>query len=219
MSALALRARKQFYRGRRPGFRLDVELEAPPGFTVLFGPSGSGKSTVLDCVAGLLAPDAGRVAANGEALFDSAARIDLPPARRRVGYVFQQLALFPHMTAEENVGYGLLDVAAEERRARVHAILESFGIAELARQRPDEISGGQRQRVALARAVVTNPRVLLLDEPLTGLDDATKEKLLADLRRWNAAHRVPVLYVTHDRDEVRAIGERVVRLRDGRIED
>ncbi|MDP9267030.1 MAG: ATP-binding cassette domain-containing protein [Acidobacteriota bacterium] len=218
---LRVRVRKQLFRARRPGFLLDVDLVALPGFTVLFGPSGAGKSTLLDCVAGLLTPDEGEITIAGVPLFHSRTRTDVPTERRRAGYVVQDLALFPHLTAEQNVAYGL-DAMGDglpraERRQRVAAMLASFGIAELARQRPEEISGGQRQRVALARALVTEPRVLLLDEPLSGLDDATKGKIVADLRAWNERRSIPVLYVTHDRDEVAAIGGRLLPLQDGRL--
>ncbi|PYX23572.1 MAG: hypothetical protein DMG87_05340 [Acidobacteria bacterium] len=136
---------------------------------------------------------------------------------RRIGYVFQDLALFPHLSVERNVQYGISRLDASERRARTDAVLESFRIAHMRGRKPGEISGGERQRVALARALVTDPRLLLLDEPLAGLDAPTKSKIVDDLRAWNSAHRIPILYVTHDREEVFALGERVLALEKGRI--
>ena len=197
-------------------FELDLSVAFPSGITILFGPSGSGKTTLLDCIAGLIRPDAGRIASAENALFDSAAGIDLPSQRRKVGYVFQDLALFPHLSVESNVEYGLSSLESRERKQRSSAILESFRIANLRSRRPGQISGGERQRVALARALVIDPRILLLDEPLAALDAATKSKILEDLRAWNHEHRIPVVYVTHSREEVFALGERVVMLDKGR---
>ena len=198
-------------------FVLEVEFQAAPGFTILFGPSGAGKTTLLDCVAGLTTPDAGRIAIGDRILFDAAQDIDLPVAKRRVGYVFQNLALFPHLTVEQNVQYGLAHLPPAERAQRASAILQAFRIAPLAKRYPREISGGESQRTALARTLVTDPAVLLLDEPLAALDAATKTKIIDDLRQWNQAHRIPILYVTHSREEVFALGERVIVLDAGRI--
>jgi molybdate transport system ATP-binding protein len=143
--------------------------------------------------------------------------MDLAARDRRVGYVFQDLALFPHLTAEQNVQYGLAGLSTDICRQRSDAILESFRIASLRSRKPGEISGGERQRVALARALVTDPCVLLLDEPLAALDGATKSRIVDDLRAWNHSHHIPVLYVTHSRDEVFALGERVLVLENGKI--
>jgi len=198
-------------------FVLEVEFQAAPGFTILFGPSGAGKTTLLDCVAGLATPDSGRISVGDRILFNVAKRTDLPVAKRRVGYVFQNLALFPHLTVEQNVQYGLAHLPQSERTAQASAILHAFRIAVLARRYPREISGGESQRTALARTLVTDPAVLLLDEPLAALDAATKTKIIDDLRSWNQAHRIPILYVTHSRDEVFALGERVIVLDAGRI--
>jgi molybdate transport system ATP-binding protein len=212
---LAARIRKRFPAERE--FILDVAFTAPPGFTILFGPSGSGKTTLLNCVAGIATPDAGRVCIAGRAFFDSDAGIDIAVAKRGVGYVLQDLALFPHLTVEQNVEYGLAHLPRAHRRQRADAMLHEFRIDHLRRQRPPQISGGERQRVALARALVTDPCVLLLDEPLAALDVPTKSKILDDLRRWNAAHSIPILYVTHSREEVIALGARVLVMEQGRI--
>ncbi|HTT77927.1 MAG TPA: molybdenum ABC transporter ATP-binding protein [Candidatus Binataceae bacterium] len=198
-------------------FALEAEFDAPAGFTMLLGPSGSGKTTLLNCIAGLVRPDAGRIALGADPFFDSRCSIDLPVPARRVGYVFQSLALFPHMTVAQNVQYGLAQLPAEERSIRTMAMLESLRIPHLARRKPSQISGGERQRAALARSLVTNPAILLLDEPLSALDPLSKSKILDDLRAWNAAHRIPILYVTHSPEEAFAVGERVVILQAGRI--
>lgn len=214
---LTARLRKERRNARASSFVLDVSIEVAPGITILFGPSGAGKSTLLDCVAGLTRPDAGRIAVGGDVLFDSESDIHLPAQERRTAYVFQTLALFPHLSVEENVAYGLRDLSEEERRARVGEILQAFRVEKLRKQKPGEISGGEKQRIALARSLVTEPRVLLLDEPLTGLDAELKAAIVDDLRAWNAAKRIPILYVTHSRDEVDALGERVIAMENGRI--
>ncbi len=198
-------------------FSLDVDFKAAPGFTILFGASGSGKTTLLDCVAGLATPDEGRIAVSERVLFDASSRVEVAVAKRAVGYVLQDLALFPHLTVEQNTEYGLAHLPRPARQQRAAAMLQEFRIDHLRQQRPAEISGGERQRVALARALVTDPCVLLLDEPLAALDAATKAKILDDLRRWNQAHRIPILYVTHSREEVMALGERVLVMEQGRI--
>jgi molybdate transport system ATP-binding protein len=148
---------------------------------------------------------------------DDAQGINLAVRLRRVGYVFQDLALFPHLSVDENIQYGLAALDENEKRLRTDAILESFRIPQLRGRKPAEISGGERQRVALARALVTDPCVLLLDEPLAALDASTKSKIIDDLRAWNQTHRIPILYVTHSREEVFALGERVLVLENGRI--
>ncbi|MGA8238768.1 MAG: ATP-binding cassette domain-containing protein [Candidatus Sulfotelmatobacter sp.] len=213
---LSARIRKSFSAAERP-FSLDVDFSAAPGFTILFGPSGSGKTTLLDCVAGLAVPDAGRIVVGQRVLFEAGSRVSIPVAKRGVGYVLQDLALFPHLTVEQNTEYGLVHLPRSERRQRAKAMLQEFHIEHLRQQRPGEISGGERQRVALARALVTDPCVLLLDEPLAALDSPTKSKIIDDLLRWNQAHRIPILYVTHAREEVLALGERVLVMEEGRI--
>ena len=198
-------------------FSIDVEFDAPAGFTMLLGPSGGGKTTVLNCVAGLVRPDAGRIAVSSRLFFDSEAHVDLAVAKRRIGYVFQNLALFPHLTVEENIQYGIIKLPVQERRQRMMALLESFRIAHLLGIKPNQISGGERQRVALARSLVTDPVVLLLDEPLSALDLATKATILDDLREWNSSHGIPIVYVTHSPEEAFALGEHVVVVEAGRV--
>ncbi len=214
---LRVRIRKEFAGQRGTPFCLEVEFVVNAGFTILFGASGAGKTTLLDCIAGLEIPESGRITFGETVLFDSEAHVNLPPNRRSVGYLLQTLALFPHMTVQENVQYGLHALAKPEREERSGEILESFRIGALAQRRPAELSGGERQRAALARALVTRPRVLLLDEPLSALDAVTKSQIVADLRAWNREQQIPILYVTHQREEVFALGERVVALEAGGI--
>ena len=212
MSTLGVEVRLRLSRA----FLLHCHFEAPTGFTVLFGPSGAGKTTVLDCIAGLKTPDSGSIALNDETLFNSAG-VNIDACSRGFAYVFQSLALFPHLSVQQNICYGITREANEVQQRRVSEILEQFAIANLRRRRPGELSGGERQRVALARSLVTNPRVLLLDEPLAGLDRGTRMKIIDDLRNWNQTHPVPILYVTHSHREAMALGERVLLMRAGEI--
>jgi molybdate transport system ATP-binding protein len=214
---LGVGIRKSFPGESASSFTLDVDFTAAAGVTILFGASGAGKTTLLDCTAGLQAPEAGRIVVGQAVLFDSGSGVNLAPNRRSVGYLLQTLALFPHMTVSQNVRYGLEGLRESERQSRCGEILALFRISAMAGRRPDEISGGERQRAALARTLVTNPRVLLLDEPLTALDAVTKSQILDDLRAWNNQHRIPIVYVTHQREEVFALGENVIALDAGRI--
>ena len=214
--ALSVSIRKRFA-AREREFSLEVEFNAAAGFTILFGPSGAGKTTLLDCVAGLAPPDAGRISIGDSVLFEANTRIHVPVARRGVGYVLQELALFPHLKVEQNIEYGLTHLSRNAVKERVAAVLQEFRIDHLRHQFPAKISGGERQRVALARSLVTDPCVLLLDEPLTALDVSTKSRIIDDLRRWNQVHHIPILYVTHSREEVIALGERVLVIDQGRL--
>jgi molybdate transport system ATP-binding protein len=219
MTAPMLEVRIQFARHDRQKapFELNVEFKICPGITILFGPSGAGKSTLLDCIVGLLKPRQARIALGEQILQDSTSGAFLPPQARHIAYLFQAPELFPHMTVEENAGFGLAHLAQNERKAAVFYLLEVFRVAHLARRKPREISGGEAQRVALARALAPSPRAMLLDEPLKGLDAELKSAIVDDLRAWNRANQVPILYVTHQRDEVDALGERVIALDRGRV--
>ena len=196
-----------------PGLRFELAF-ANTGTTVVFGPSGSGKTTLLRCLAGLERPDRGVIRFSGETWFDRDHRIDLPPQARRIGYVTQEPALFPHLTATENVGFG---VPAAERATRAAEVLSLVGMADLARRYPHELSGGQRQRIALARAIAPRPKVLLLDEPLSALDAASRDTLRHDLRRFLVTVGVPAFLVTHDRVDALELGDRMALLAEGRI--
>ena len=213
---LEVRIRKRFL-NPEGSFILNVHFRALAGFTIVFGASGAGKTTLLDCIAGLTDPDDGRIAIGGIDLYDSEKKCNVAAWKRRIGYVHQDLALFPHLTAGENVAYGLRALRSEERQSRSRRMLDAFRIDHLRDRRPAQISGGERQRVALARALVTEPRALLLDEPLAALDRPTKSSLVGDLRKWNQDHRVPILFVTHNGEEVFALGDEVIMLDAGKI--
>ncbi len=199
-------------------FALDVAFEVPPGVTVLFGPSGAGKSRTLGCIAGLVRPTTGRIALGSDVWFDGSQRRELAIHERRIAYVFQSLALFPHMTGEQNVGYGVSrSVPKAERRARAHEMLARMRVSHLADRKPRSFSGGEAQRVALARAFAMKPRVLLLDEPFSALDAGVKHDLLAEVGEWLAREQIPAILVTHLAEEASALGDRVVLLENGRV--
>jgi molybdate transport system ATP-binding protein len=213
---LAVQLQKKV-RGEAGDFDLDVAFTLQSGITILFGASGAGKTTLLDCMAGLRSPDGGRMTLGERVIFDSDRRINVPPQSRQIGYVFQDLALFPHLSVEANVAYGLSGTSTHERERRVRRALQALELEPLRKRRPGGISGGERQRVALARALVTQPSLLLLDEPLSALDVPVKMKIADDLRRSVQNLSVPVLYVTHNRDEVFMLGEKLLVLERGRI--
>jgi molybdate transport system ATP-binding protein len=185
--------------------------------TVVFGASGAGKTTVLRCLAGLERPDQGHVRYGGAVWFDGATGISLPPQRRGVGVVFQEYALFPHLSAAGTIAYGLGSLPAAERRRRVAEVLDLVGLAGLEGRRPGQLSGGERQRVALARALAPRPRLLLLDEPLAALDVPTRQELRRQLRRLLRELRVPALLVTHDRVEALGLGDSLVVMDGGKV--
>jgi molybdate transport system ATP-binding protein len=201
----------------RGDFRLSAEITCPPGITCVMGPSGSGKSTFLAAVAGLAVPERGRVTLGGEVWLDRDAGIDVPVHARRLAYVFQGLALFPHMSALGNVAYGMHDVPRPERAVRAAALLERLGVAHLARRRPRTFSGGEAQRVAIARALARSPRLLLLDEPFSALDRELRAQLTALVRELVAELRVPLVHVTHSVAEARQLADQVVRLERGAV--
>jgi molybdate transport system ATP-binding protein len=202
------------------GVRIAFGWDQPPGsssVTVLFGPSGCGKTTALRCLAGLARPDAGVIRRGDEVWFDAERRIHLSPQRRGVGLLFQDYALFPHLTVAGNVGFALASLPRAERKQRVESLLTAFELTELARRYPSQVSGGQQQRVALARAFARRPRLLLLDEPLSALDGPTRDQLRPELRRQLARFGVPVVLVTHDRGEAMALADHLVVMDQGRI--
>jgi molybdate transport system ATP-binding protein len=198
-------------------FSLAAKLEAAAGATALFGPSGAGKSTIVNLIAGLIAPDRGRIALDDTVLFDAAARIDVPPHLRRIGCVFQEGRLFPHLTVRRNLDYGrwMSGLARDEAASR--HIVELLDLGRLLDRRPGKLSGGERQRVAIGRALLMQPRLLLLDEPLASLDAARKREILPYLVRLRDDAGVPMLYVSHFADEVRHIATEVVRIEDGHV--
>ena len=200
-----------------PGFDLDVAWSAGGGVAVLFGPSGAGKTLTLQCLAGLITPAAGRIVVDGRVFFDGAAGINLPTQARRVGYVFQGYALFPHLTVADNLGFGLRDRPRAERALRVARVIEQVGLGGLERRYPRELSGGQRQRVALGRALAIEPALLLLDEPLSALDTPLRRALRDELRALLSEVGTAAVVVTHDFTEAYRLGDRIVVYDAGRV--
>jgi molybdate transport system ATP-binding protein len=198
-------------------FALDAHFASESGVTALFGASGAGKTSVIAAIAGLLRPARGRIALDGEVLFDAERRIDVKPWKRRIGTVFQEARLFPHLSVRHNLNYGRwMSRLPAEPRAFAH-VLELLDIGHLLQRRPGKLSGGERQRVAFGRALLMQPRLLLLDEPLASLDAVRKAEILPYLERLRDDARVPMIYVSHDADEVKRIATRVVRLEAGRV--
>jgi molybdate transport system ATP-binding protein len=219
MAERSLEVRVRLTRAGEHATGIDVAFEAPPGITILFGPSGSGKSTTLAAVAGLLRPDEGRIALGSEIWFDSAGGLWRPVELRGVAFVFQSLALFPHMTAAGNVEYGIdRAVPRPERARRARATLDRMRVGHLFDRRPSTFSGGEAQRVALARALARSPALVLLDEPFSAMDRELRRELCADLRTAIDELRIPAIMVTHHRNEVRALGDRIVVLAAGRVQ-
>lgn len=198
-----------------PGFTLDAAFDAPPGVTALFGASGSGKTTIINAVAGLLRTDAGRVQIDDRLLADSTQRLFVPPHRRRIGYVFQDERLFPHLTVRQNLLYGRW--FGKGNRAPVSRIVDLLGIGHLLTRRPAALSGGERQRVALGRAILSDPQILLMDEPLAALDQARKDEILPYLERLRDEVGLPILYVSHAVTEVARLATTVVLIEAGRV--
>jgi molybdate transport system ATP-binding protein len=196
-------------------FRLEAKFQGAGGVTVLFGPSGAGKSSVLAAVAGALKPETGRIALGGDVLFDSAKAIDLPMERRRIGWVFQDARLFPHLTVEGNLRFGLK--RAPPGPIRFDEVVEVLGVGQLLHRRPRDLSGGERQRVGLGRALLSQPRLLLMDEPLASLDAPRRAEILPFLERVKTGFGVPILYVTHSLAEAVRLGDRMAVMREGQV--
>jgi molybdate transport system ATP-binding protein len=202
---------------RRGDFALEARADVGGGVTGIFGPSGSGKSTLLALISGLLRPQRGVLRVDGETLIDSARRLFVPAWRRHVGIVFQDGQLFPHLSVRRNLRYGLERLPPAQRRFAFEAIVELLEIGALLERRPALLSGGERQRVALGRALLYSPRLLLLDEPLSSLDERLKQQILPFLHRIKQETAVPMLYVTHARGEIDYLADRVLAMNDGRL--
>jgi len=198
-------------------FSLSARFRTGNGVTGVFGPSGAGKTTLVNMIAGLIAPDRGRIAIDETVLFDSAQRIDLPPHRRRIGYVFQEGRLFPHFSVRHNLDYGRRMCGLPPDPAQMARIVGLLDIGELLERRPGKLSGGERQRIAIGRALLMRPHLLLLDEPLASLDIARKREILPYLERLRDEVGVPMVYVSHQAAELRRIATTVVRLEAGRV--
>lgn len=198
-------------------FRIDASFVCKSGATALFGPSGAGKTSVINMIAGLLTPDIGRIVLDGDVLFDHAAHIYVPVSQRRIGYVFQEGRLFPHLSVQGNLTYGRWMNSQPTDPAAFRHVVDLLDIGHLLARRPGKLSGGERQRIAVGRALLMQPRLLLLDEPLASLDDARKREILPYLERLRDEARVPLIYVSHSAPEVRRIATQVVRLEGGAV--
>jgi len=214
---LDARIKKRLGNGIGNSLTIDVMMRAGDGITVLFGPSGAGKTSILRAIAGVTAPDEGRITLNGDVYFDSANRINLPMQHRRIGYVFQNHVLFPHLTAEQNVLYGTSHGSRLCARERVRDLFELMGIENTAPRYPYELSGGEQQRVALARALATDPLLMLLDEPLSAVDVATRSRLLEEISSIQKRSRIPFLYVTHNQSEAARLGNAMILIDEGKV--
>jgi molybdate transport system ATP-binding protein len=204
-------------RHRLGAFAIDVALEGRGPTLALFGPSGSGKTTLLNVVAGLTRPQAGRVIVDGVTFLDTAAGVDLAPRLRRVGYVFQELRLFPHLTVESNLLYGRRFARRGEPVADFDQAVELLGLRSLLTRRPARLSGGEKQRVAIGRALLADPRLLLMDEPLAALDDARRAEILTYIEKLRAAFAIPIVFVSHRLNEVERMASDIAVLDNGRI--
>lgn len=207
-------------RSRGEEFKLRSHFSSTDRALVLFGPSGSGKTLTLQAIAGLLTPDTGRIVINGRTLFDSEAGINVPTRRRGVGYVFQDYALFPHLSVRENIAFGLKPLFRGIRKQdaqRVDDLINAFGLEKVAKLRPASLSGGQKQRTALARALATNPAALLLDEPFSALDQPLRLRMREELSRVLDTFNIPMIMVTHDSDEVESFADAVVIYSQGEV--
>jgi molybdate transport system ATP-binding protein len=216
---------KKFYgrknrkkKGERPSFSMQCSFDTGSEFSVLFGCSGSGKTTALRCIAGLENPDAGTIKINDTLYFDSKKKVNLPPQKRRIGYMFQENALFPHMNVRQNIDFGLKGLSSMDKAVRLDEMLGLVGIEELELAYPDELSGGQKQKVALARALAPNPDVLLLDEPFSSLDTVVRLKLRKELQTIQKKLGIPVIFITHDPVEAFTMADRMVVFDNGRVQ-
>ena len=202
-------------------FSLDIAVRSDSRRVVLYGPSGAGKSLTLRAIAGLMTPERGRIVLNGRTLFDHADRVNLSAQERRVGYLFQDYALFNHLTVAQNIAFGLkrgwFNPPRRTRDPRVQQWIDTFELGAVAANYPSQISGGQRQRVALARALIAEPSMLLLDEPFAALDPALRTRMRSELSALQARLEVPMLMITHDPADVEIFGDHVFELRDGRV--
>ena len=209
--------RKRLESDRGGAFNLDVSFITENGITILFGPSGSGKTTTLRAIAGVIKPDEGSIQVGDITFFDSVSGIDISIQKRRVGYVFQDYALFPHLTAEQNVSYGIKNQNKASRSEAARSMLALFKIDHIRQRYPEHMSGGEQQRVALARALASDPSIVLLDEPLSAVDVETRSGLLDEIATAQARAGIPFIYVTHNTAEAIRLGSQLVILDRGRV--
>lgn len=211
--------KKRFGDKQHPTFLLNVRFSVSKGITALVGASGSGKTTTLRLIAGVLTPDEGRISFGAQTYFDSSRKINLSMQRRRIGFVFQDYALFPHLTAEQNIAYGVKANDKKIRGAKAREMLMLFHLEHTRRRFPHEISGGEQQRIALARALASDPAIVLLDEPLSAVDVETRTKLLDEIEDAQRSADIPFIYVTHNEAEAARLGKHRITLQSGSIMD
>lgn len=214
---LTVDLKKNLYNQREVVFRLKISFSVGQGFTVLTGSSGAGKTSLLRMIAGILPPDEGFIKMNSQTYFDSSQRIDLSIQRRRVGFVFQDYALFPHLTAERNIAYGVKSNDRVLRIEKARQMLALFRIEHIAERIPREMSGGEQQRVALARALASDPLIVLLDEPLSAVDVENRSKLLDEIENAQKHADIPFIYVTHNEAEAARLGEYRITMQEGEV--
>lgn len=202
---------------RRQQFKLDVDLRLEHRVTALFGPSGSGKSTLLGIIAGIIQPDSGRIEIDGECIFNKQDHINKPMHQRKIGLVFQDSRLFPHLTVEDNLSYALQFLTAQNQHFHLKNIVELLELGNLLKQRPHQLSGGEKQRVALGRALLSSPKLLLLDEPLASLDERLKKQILPFLKIVADEINVPMIYISHSREEIMQITNNLINIEFGKI--
>ncbi len=202
---------------KRGNFELDAALLLNQRVTAIFGPSGSGKSTLLGIIAGIIKPDSGRIVVDGDCLFDSDKRINKPVHARRIGLVFQDGRLFPHLNVMQNLSYALHFIPKEQQQFKLEHIAQLLEITPLFKQRPHQLSGGEKQRVALGRALLSSPRLLMLDEPLASLDDRLKSQILPFLKLVADEIQIPMIYISHSRKEIMQITGNLIHIQNGKV--
>jgi molybdate transport system ATP-binding protein len=200
-----------------PGFSLEVAFDTAGGITALFGRSGAGKTTLINIIAGLVRPDAGRISVDDEVLFDDGRGIDLPPEKRRLGYVFQEPRLFPHLTVEQNLKFGVRYATASPHPVTFSRAVDLLGLGCLLKRRPGLLSGGEKQRVAIGRALLAGPRLLLMDEPLANLDPARRDEVLSFIETLHGGINIPIVYVSHNMEEIIRLADTAVLIADGKV--
>jgi molybdate transport system ATP-binding protein len=202
---------------KRKHFELEASLQLSQRVTAIYGPSGAGKSTLLSIIAGITQPDSGRIVVDGECLFDSQARINKPIHQRKIGLVFQEGRLFPHLTVEHNLSYALNFTPVQNQQFQLKKIVELLELEALLKQKPHQLSGGEKQRVALGRALLSSPRLLMLDEPLASLDDRLKNQILPFLKLVSTEINIPMIYISHSKKEIMQITDNLIDIQHGKV--
>jgi len=202
---------------KRKHFELEASLQLSQRVTAIYGPSGAGKSTLLSIIAGITQPDSGRIVVDGECLFDSQARINKPIHQRKIGLVFQEGRLFPHLTVEHNLSYALNFTPVQNQQFQLKQIVELLELEALLKQKPHQLSGGEKQRIALGRALLSSPRLLMLDEPLASLDDRLKNQILPFLKLVSTEINIPMIYISHSKKEIMQITDNLIDIQHGKV--